>query len=100
MKPIAKMTFDEWKDYKRKTQAERAIQDEAIPAVYDAINKHCFDGALKQRLFFMTADEADKEPHTRAVYFYGAIKIRKSFYEEHGIDDAFINLMFHEMVHA
>lgn len=81
---------------------EEIPQEHPLHAVYNAIRKHCINGGFpsSMRLYFIPEDEQQENPYTLGVYKENTIRINKPYYLEHGIDEAVINTMFHEMIHG
>lgn len=99
-------TYEEWKkrkleEQKRKTHGAEEVQDDGLYFLKAAINRICFNRALRYiRLYFIPPDLAAEHPDAVALYGYNTIMISKLFFEEHGLDDAVVTAMYHEMVHA
>lgn len=87
---------------KKKTRGAENAPD-ALYSVYFAIRKNLktTDGMPHLvNLYFMSNWHVENHPDAAGVYGYGVIMINKDYYQEHGTDEAVINTMFHEMVHA
>ena len=100
---FGKMSFEEWLKYKQEedkiiTHGAEPVQG---PRLYDlerTVNNVCFDGELRIMNLYYIPQELDNG--SVGLYGYERIMIDKTFYEEHGVDDALINVMFHELCHA
>lgn len=99
----SKMTFEEWlaakaEEDKRITHNAETVKDQRLYALESAVLKVCFD----KELFFMNLYYIPPDLDTGAVGMYGAqrLMVLKSFWEEHGLDDETIAMMFHELCHA
>lgn len=99
-------SYEEWaqqkiEQEKRRTHNAEKVTDESLYAAEMAINKYCFGKELFYiPLYFIPPDIAEKRKNPQGVYGYGCIMIDKKFYEENGVNDDVINVLFHEMIHA
>ena len=103
--------YKRWKELKKEEERKKThgaeYADDRLYSLYFAIRDVC-NGVKKVskgfltlvNLYYMPPDLVSSHPDATGLYGYGVIMIRKDYYEEHGIDDAVIDTMFHEMVHA
>lgn len=109
MKSIKDMTFEEWKAWKQEELKRKTHGAEAVPyddPLYDAkaaVVRHCFDRASLYYmipLYYTPPDLEETHSDAAGMYGYGIIMIKKQYYAQHGVDDAMINLLHHELCHA
>ena len=99
----SKMTFEEWlaakaEEDKRITHNAETVKDHRLYDLEMAVLKVCFDKKLSFMNLYFIPPDLDKG----AVGMYGAhrLMVLKPFWEEHGLDDEAIAMMFHECCHA
>ena len=106
MKPISEMTYEEWKRYKaekerRITHGAERINSETMYSLLYTIDKYCFNGKLGLiKLYWIPDELAEENPGAAAMYGYKCIMIKREFFNEHRFDTTFINVLYHESVHA
>lgn len=93
-----------WKkaEEKLKTRGAKRVPD-ALYTVYFAIydSLKTTEGMPRVvNMYFMSDWHVQHSPDAAGVYGYGCIMINEDYYERHGIDEAVVNTVFHEMVHA
>lgn len=102
------LSYEEWtrakeNKLKRVTHGAEVVPLKTDSALYDiqaAILKLCFDDkhlATFHNLYFIP--EA-LDTGGVGMYGYSCIMISKPYWKEHGVDDATISTMFHELVHS
>lgn len=101
------MNYEEWK--KRKIELEklstgnstRIEYNHPIYDVFFVLNRLCFNKMFQLIHFYWMSPEVIKgRPNVLGLYITDRILLLKAYYDEHGIDEDMINLVFHEMVHG
>ena len=99
------MSFKEWEKLHKEKQrsltmgAEEIDLDHPLTDVFYVLNRICFDKMFTYIPLYWLP-ESMRKPKLAGVYGYGVIMLDKPYYEEHGVDEATINILYHEMLHA
>lgn len=103
----AKMSFEQWLKAKEKEEKQITHGAEAVPlktcrGLYDlesVLLNICFDNLLRfMNLYFIPDGLMDH--NATGLYGYNRIMIDQDYWKQHGVDDAIIGTMFHELCHA
>ena len=101
------ITFEQWQKQLREQErreignAKKVNYDHPAYSAFFAIDIVVFDRMFQFiPLYWMPQKAKEEKPGVIGMYKDNRIMIDKDFYEAHGMDEDFINLMYHEMIHG
>ena len=107
MPETTNMTFDGWQRKRREIERLEIGDDQYIDLnniaykVFFALDNICFDNMFHFFPLYWMSDQAkEQKPGVIGMYLNNRIMIDKEYFDSHGADDDFIELMFHEMIHG
>ena len=87
--------------YAIESRCEPIFEDE-VYFIFSEIDKRYFERELLTIHLYWISQELRQYIHadTIGLYAHGALFLDKDFYKDHGADDEFIKLVYHELLHA